>query len=258
MSDEILGLAPPPADQRIRYGRDPQHFADLRFPSDRSPAPVAMNIHGGFWRAGYDLAHAGHLCAVLAAKGIATFNIEYRRVGDAGGGWPGTFDDIKSAFRCLRKHAAELNLDAGRILVMGHSAGGQLALCLAAHEPAITGVISLAGVLDLKRACELHLSNGAVVGYMGGRPEQVPDRYLEASPIELPVSASQVLIHGTADDSVPVEFSRNYVARKQERGEQVEYKEIAGADHFDPIDPRSGPWKIVEESVLKLLGSFSR
>src|SRR6202158_4366464 len=100
-SDDILSLPPPAADARLTYGTGPNQFADLRLPKSKPPFPVAVNIHGGFWRAKYDLAHAGHLCAALTAKGIATWNIEYRRVGNAGGGWPGTFQDVGAAFRFL-------------------------------------------------------------------------------------------------------------------------------------------------------------
>src|SRR5258707_15594657 len=105
-----------------------------------------MNIHGGFWRAAYDFTHAGHLCAGLAEAGFATYNVEYRRLGNPGGGWPGSFEDVRNAYGYLRQHAHELNFDPNRILVMGHSAGGQLALCLAGHEPTITRAVSLAGV----------------------------------------------------------------------------------------------------------------
>ena len=111
-----------------------------------------INIHGGFWRAKYDLAHAGHLCAALQASGIATANVEYRRVGNHGGGWPGSFADICDAHQFLLQNADAYRIDPSRLVVMGHSAGGQLALCLAAHEAALHGVISLAGVVDLRRA----------------------------------------------------------------------------------------------------------
>src|SRR5579872_6385906 len=167
MSDDILTLPPPRADKRLSYGTDPNQFLDLRLPPptgrNKGPHPLVINIHGGFWRAKYNLDHAGHLCAALTARGLATANLEYRRVGNDGGGWPGTFSDIRSAYHFLAQNAQEYNLDSRRIVVMGHSAGGQLALCLAAHEPSITGVISLAGVVDLRRAYQLHLSNDAVI-----------------------------------------------------------------------------------------------
>src|SRR5271165_3901127 len=148
MSDDILTLKPPPADARIAYGSDPNQFLDLRIPAKKTKLfPLVINIHGGFWRAKYDLEHAGHLCAALTAAGLATANLEYRRVGNDGGGWPGTFADIRLAYRFLVQNTAGHHFNARKIVVMGHSAGGQLALCLAAHEAVVTRVVSLAGVV---------------------------------------------------------------------------------------------------------------
>src|ERR1700675_1832489 len=151
MSEEILTLAPPPTDRRLAYGSDPNQLGDLRLPKGEGPFPVVMNIHGGFWRAKYDLLHAGHLCAALTAQGIATWNLEYRRSGNPGGGWPGTFEDIASGYRFLPQIARQYKLDPARILVIGHSAGGQLALCLAAHDPSVSRAISLPAVVDLQQ-----------------------------------------------------------------------------------------------------------
>ena len=216
-----------------------------------------INIHGGFWRAKYNLDHAGHLCAALTAKGLATANLEYRRVGNPGGAWPGTFADIRSAYQFLLQNAVHHNLDRRRIVVMGHSAGGQLALCLAAHETSVRRVVALAGVVDLQRAYQLHLSNDAVVEFLRGTPSEVPDHYREADPMELSIpQARQLLIHGSADDVVPPAFSRDYVAAKQKRPdkekEDVELLEIPGAGHFDVIDPRNAAWKQIEDKVLQL------
>jgi len=255
MSEDILTLAPPPADARLSYGNDSNQFADLRLPKTKGPFPVAMNIHGGFWRAKYDLVHAGHLCAALTAKGLATWNIEYRRVGNQGGGWPGTFEDIRSAYRYLPKIAKRYDLDVSKVAVMGHSAGGQLALCLAAHESSLKNVISLAGVLDLQQAWEQHLSNNAVVEFLGGKPNEVPEHYHEADPMQLAVDHSTVqwLIHGAGDDVVPANFSRTCAEQKKNHGEDVHYLEISTAGHFDLIDPHSNAWPKVENTVLHLL-----
>jgi len=255
MSEDILTLSPPPADIRLPYGNDPNQFGDLRLPKSKGPFPVVVNIHGGFWRAKYDLVHAGHLCAALTAKGIATWNLEYRRVGNPGGAWPGTFEDIASGFRFVPQFAKRYNLEAARVLVMGHSAGGQLALCLAAHEPATTRVVSLAGVVDLQQAFELHLSHDAVAEFLGGKPAEVADHYREADPLRLSIpSAQQILLHGTNDDVVPVAFSRRYVEEKRKTKEDVTLLEIPKADHFDLIDPRSTAWPQVEKAVVDLLG----
>ncbi len=257
MSEDILNLAPPPADKRLAYGSDPNQFLELRLPSGKQKShPLVINIHGGFWRAKYSLEHAGHLCAALTAKGILTANLEYRRVGNEGGGWPGTFADIRSAYQFLVQNARTYHADAKRIVVMGHSAGGQLALCLAAHEPNISAVLSLAGVVDLQRAYELHLSNNAVVEFLRGTPAEVPDHYREANPMQLEIPrAQQWLIHGSSDDTVPPAFSRDYVANKQKRTlkEDAHLLEIAQADHFDLIDPRSAAWKQIEKTIFNLI-----
>jgi acetyl esterase/lipase len=253
-SDDILTLPAPPADTRLTYGTDPNQFADLRLPKTKGPFPVVMNIHGGYWRAKYDLAHTGHLCAALSAKGLATWNLEYRRVGNPGGGWPGTFEDIRNGYRFLPQIAKRYNLDPTRILVMGHSAGAQLALCLTAHESSVKHVISLAGVVDLQQAWELHLSDNAVVDFLGGKPSDVPEHYHEADPMQLKiVHATQWLIHGATDDVVPPPFSRNYAEQKKRRSEDVHYLEISTAGHFELIDPRSTAWPKVENTVLHLL-----
>jgi acetyl esterase/lipase len=255
MSDDILSRKPPPADLRLTYGSDPNQFIDLRLPAgERKPSPLVINIHGGFWRAKYNLDHAGHLCAALTAKGLATANLEYRRVGNEGGAWPGTFFDIRSAYRFLIQNAQTHNLDRTRVIAVGHSAGGQLALCLAAHESQLHGVVSLAGVVDLQRAYQLHLSNDAVVEFLRGAPPEVPDHYREADPMQLSIAnARQWLIHGTSDDTVPPALSRDYVVRKQSAKENVHLLEIPGADHFDLVDPKSDAWKQVEHTVLALL-----
>ena len=261
MSDDILTLPPPRADKRLTYGTDANQFLDLRLPSpeakSKAPHPVVINIHGGFWRAEYNLDHAGHLCAALTAQGLATANLEYRRVGNQGGAWPGTFADIRAAYQFLLQNAVHHNLDRRRIVVMGHSAGGQLALCLAAHEAGVSRVVTLAGVVDLQRAYQLHLSNDAVVEFLRGTPSEVPDHYREADPMELSIpQARQLLIHGSADDVVPPAFSRDYVAAKQKRAdkekEDVALLEIPSAGHFDVIDPRNAAWKQIEDMVLQL------
>ena len=252
---DILSRPQPVPDKREAYGTDPNQFVELRLPHGQGPHPVLLNLHGGYWRAKYDLAHAGHLCEALRAASVATFNVEYRRVGDPGGGWPGTFADVRSAYRYLRQEADRFQLDLNRFVVMGHSAGGQLALCLAAHEASLTRAISLAGVVDLKKAFALHLSHDAVVEFLGGTPEEVPEHYREADPMELRIpQARQWLVHGSDDDTVPVEFSRGCVAQKKKIGETVDLVEISRCGHFDVIEPDSAAFQQVTASVLSALG----
>lgn len=254
-AEDILSLPAPPADQRVAYGTDPNQFMDVRVPQGKGPFPVVLNIHGGYWRAKYDLAHAGHLCEALRMAGVGTFNVEFRRVGNEGGGWPGTFADIRSAYRYVRQAHTKFKLDLKRVAVMGHSAGGQLALCLAAHEHSLGRAISLAGVVDLQKAFSLHLSHDAVVEFLGGKPSEVPEHYREADPMELKIGhARQWLLHGTEDDTVPVAFSRDYVAMKRKARESVELVEVAKAGHFDFIDPRSEGFRQVKAAVMAAVG----
>jgi acetyl esterase/lipase len=252
--DDILSLAPPKADARVPYGSDKNQFVDLRLPKGKGSYALVIAIHGGYWRAKYDLEYMGHLCAALTAKGIATANLEYRRVGNAGGGWPGTFADIRAGYQFLAQNAHKYGFDALRMMVMGHSAGGQLGLCLAAHEVGVKAVFSLAGVVDLQRAYELHLSNNAAAELLGGTPAEVADHYREADPMKLAIVARQWLMHGAADDVVPPAFSRDYVSAKQKMKEDARLVEIAGAGHFDVVDPRSGAWNEVERVVMEAAG----
>jgi acetyl esterase/lipase len=250
---DILTLPQPDGFVRITYGSDPYNFGDLRVPTKPAMGghPMVVNIHGGFWRARYDLTHAGHLCAALTQQGYATWNMEYRRVGNPGGGWPGSFEDLTHGFQFLQQ--IRYNLDLNRAIVMGHSAGGQLALVLAAHQPNLRGVISLAGVADMQRAHELKLSNDAVGEFLGGSPQHADEHFAEADPIRLPMpKMPQRLIHGTKDDIVPIELSRHYRDVKQEAGEPVKLIEIANAGHFELIDPRTEAWKTVVPAVKEL------
>lgn len=254
MQESILTRKPPDPDRRITYGSDPNQFIDVRVPHGKGPHPVVLFIHGGYWRAKYDLVHAGHLCAALAKAGMATWSIEYRRVGNAGGGWPGTFEDVRAAYHFLLSQKSDI--DPGRVCIAGHSAGGQLALCLAGHEKTVTRVFALAGVLDLRHAWEMHLSNDAVASFLGGAPSDVPEHYREASPAELSIPhAKQKLIHGTADDSVPYEISKSYAERKKNSGEDVELTTLPGVDHFQIIDPSSAVWGKVESIFRLLIGN---
>jgi acetyl esterase/lipase len=252
--DDILSLTPPKADRRIAYGTDANQFVDMRLPKGKGPHGLAIVIHGGFWRAKYDLVYAGHLCAALTAKGIATANLEYRRVGNTGGGWPGTFADVRSAYQSLTQNGHQYEFDLRRVVVIGHSAGAQLGLCLAAHEKGVKAVVSLAGVVDLQRAYTLHLSNDAVVEFLGGTPAEVGDHYKEADPMKLAIPARQWLVHGAEDDIVPPAFSRDYVGVKQKMKEEVRLLEIAGAGHFEVVDPRAEAWREVERVVVEAVG----
>ncbi len=159
----ILTRPPPSFDEQIRYGGDPRQFAELRFPRGKGPFPLLFVVHGGFWQSAYDLAHTGHLCATLTGKGTITCNLEYRRLGDPGGGWPGTFQDISLATdHILETTSSDPRFDLTRTAILGHSAGGHLAFWLAGRhrvpkgsplysvpKQPLTSAVSLAGVCDL-------------------------------------------------------------------------------------------------------------
>jgi len=197
-------------------------------------------IHGGFWRPTYDLSHASHLCAALAQTGISVASLEYRRAG-----WPTTFDDVIAGFLAARKETSPV--------VMGHSAGGHLALRLASEKPAMTGVVSLAPVACLELAYEENLGSGAVTDFLGGKPSENPSVYADADPVKHSSSVRRVLIHGTDDDVVPISNSRAYVAARRTDSGAVRLVEISGADHFDLIDPSSRAWAVVLANVKQLL-----
>jgi acetyl esterase/lipase len=254
-AQSILDIPPAPRGERIAYGRDEFQFGELRVPMGRLPHPVAIVIHGGYWRARYDLAHIGHLCEAITKLGLATWSLEYRRIGNPGGGFPGTLDDVRAGVAHLKKIAMERSLDLQRVVATGHSAGGQLVLWLAKQkELALRGIVPLAPVADLRRAWELKLSNTVVADFLGGSPQQVPDRYRAASPIELvPLGVAQRVLHGATDDVVPIEISRGYVAAAKKSGDDAKLIEVAGAGHFELIDPRSDAWPVVKSTILDLV-----
>ena len=253
-AQRILEEKPAVADERIAYGSDPLQFGDLRIPAGKGPFPLVVNIHGGFWRAAYDLEHNGHLCEALKKKGVATWSLEYRRIGNPGGGWPGTLDDVKAGTAYVTSLARKYKLDSTRVIAMGHSAGGQLALYLGAENRLLTGVISLAGVADLRRAEELKLSRNVVKDFLGGTPAEYPERYKLASPIErLPLGKPTVLVHGEKDDIVPIDIAHRYESAARQAGDKVKLIALPDTKHFELIDPAGTQWATVERSVLEML-----
>ncbi len=251
---DVLSRAAPAPTTSIRYGEQPEHVADLWWPeSDRPHPALVVVIHGGFWRAGFDRTHARPMGNALAAQGFSVASIEYRRTGMPGGGWPGTVDDVRLATTQLPDLlAAQAGRPVGPTVLMGHSAGGHLALWAGSQvrQPHLAGVVSLAGVCDLVRADELGLGaqgdDGAVAAFLGGRSDQVPDRYAAADPHQLPPpTAPVVLVHGAMDTVVPIELSERYAAYATARGADVELVELPGVEHFGLIDPLSPAWGAV-------------
>jgi acetyl esterase/lipase len=269
MSD-LLDLPVPKADHRVAYGALPQQFGDLFLPKGAGPHPLVLALHGGFWRAQYDLAHLGHLCAALAHAGFAVWSVEYRRIGQegvgGGGGYPGTLQDVSLAADFLPQLRRRFPALGQRTVSLGHSAGGQLALWLAGrhHAPeasgvhgtplGLAGVVALAPVSDLAEASRLDLGRGVVRDFLGGAPEAQPERYAAASPSRLlPLGAPQIVVHGTEDDTVPYALSQAYVAEAQARGDRAELRTLQEMGHFEPIDPRSAAWPVVLAAVQSLV-----
>jgi len=232
-----------PGARTIAYGDDPAQFGELTLPED-TPKGVVVVVHGGFWKATYDLSLGRPLAASLAEHGWAAWNIEYRRVGN-GGGDPATFDDVAAAIDSLSHE--DLPLD--RVLAVGHSAGGHLATWAASRGwfpqwPAkveLTGVVSQAGVLDLRAAYDADLGAGAVVNLLGHRPgpDDAPLDPIRQAPLDVPVHC----VHGTLDDNVPLSQSQQYVAAARAAGATAELTTIEGGDHFVVIDPSSDAWR---------------
>lgn len=263
MSEDILSRPPAKPDAHVAYGTAPSQFAELFLPKGAGPHPVVVALHGGFWRARYDLTHFSHLCAALAAQGYAVWSVEYRRLGEPGGGWTGTFDDAATGAGSVRSVAAQYQLDLKRVVTLGHSAGGHLALWLAARSRLnhvaptlpVRGVVALAAVSDLALGAELGLSNGVVKELLGGTPKEVPERYHQASPSQLlPLGVPQQLLHGTTDDIVPLEMSRRYAEAARKAGDQVTLVPVEKAGHFELIDPLSFAWPRVLEAVAACSG----
>ncbi len=246
MSRDITAVAPVPADGRERYGDAPSQFFDFWRPKLRSLGTVVF-IHGGFWRVKYDLLHGSHLCAALADAGFSVASLEYRRVGERGGGWPGSLDDVLLGTNLARRFLGE-----AKPLVVGHSAGGHLALRLASETPDVCGVVALAPVADLQLAHERNLSNGAVGEFLGADPSKCPELLTAACASRHSAAVPRVIVHGTTDDIVPIELSRHYIQLRSKDQPAPQLIEIAGADHFDLIDPESSAWPVVRDSVLQI------
>jgi acetyl esterase/lipase len=231
--------------ERIPYGDDASQFFELWHP-EQAVAGFAVFIHGGFWRAKYDLSYANPFCAALAARGIVTANVEYRRVGQPGGAWPGTFEDVVAGIKAASEHLGRAPV------VVGHSAGGHLALRLASEPVPLKAVIAVAPVADLRLAYELNLSNGAVVEFLGGTPEAMPSRYDEARASSHAVSARRFIVHGTKDEDVPIGITRAFMRARQNDPERPSLLEIPDAGHMDPIDPESPAGLIVIDLVTRV------
>ena len=255
---DVLTRPAPAPDATVAYGDHPEQLADLRRPAGTGPArPLVIVVHGGFWRAEYDRSHTGPMAAALAALGYPVAQVEYRRTGQPDGGWPHTLTDVLTGVAALPELAAAVMPD--RVapvppILVGHSAGGQLALYVAAHAPTtVGGLLALAPVADLAEAYRLDLDAGAVAALLGGGPADVPDRYAAADPSALvPVRVRSVVVHGTLDRQVPVTMSRAWVAAARAAGSPVTLVELPECEHFGLIAPDSAAWPRVVDALRSL------
>ncbi len=246
-----------------RYGPDPAQFGELWRPAGDARGTVVI-IHGGFWRARYDLSLGRPLAADLAARGYTAWNLEYRRAG-AGGGWPATFQDVAAGIDLL----AKLAVDTARVAAVGHSAGGHLAVwaagraalppgspgALVAGAPfvAVGGVIAQAGVLALADCARDGTGGTAALDLMGGGPDERPREYDLADPLaRVPVPAPVLCLHSRADANVPYAYSERYVAAATAAGGTARLTELHG-DHFTLIDPGAPDWAAVVDALPGML-----
>lgn len=252
------------AFRTFRYGDDVAQAGDLYLPNKPNP-PVVCLLHGGFWRMPFGREQLGAIASDLAARGLAVWNLGYRRTGASGGGFPGTLLDVDAGIDHLAVIAAEgVGLDLERVVVAGHSAGGHLALWSAARRrsnlPGVSGrirpiaVAGLAPICDLESACASSVGGGAVKAFLGGAPTEVPDRYGAASPLSLlPLRVRQLLVHGVEDGALPISASRAYVETAKAAGDTIDFIELPGVGHMEFVDPSSdafGRFRLWLERVL--------
>jgi len=237
---DAWAAARPLPHEAIAYGAHPDQVLDLRLPTGTARR-LAFVLHGGFWRAPYMRRNTTALAVALTERGWATANVEYRRLGP--GGWRPMLDDVLAARRALTAFE--------RVVAVGHSAGGHLALWLAA-EGGVDGVVALGGVCDLVAAADAGLGNGAVQELLGGSPADAVDAYAVADPVaRLPLRVAQRLVHGRADDRVPISHAESYAERARAAGDDCRVVAL-DTGHFEVIDPRSDAWTTVAETAASL------
>jgi acetyl esterase/lipase len=247
------------------YGQSDSQVGDLYLPNE-GPSPVLCLLHGGFWQYPYGKDQMDDISKDFVSRGFAVWNIEYRRVGEAGGGWPGTLADVLTAIDFLAEPAcSDYPLDISKVIVIGHSAGGHLALLSAlktwprefSHSPSRVipiAVAALAGITDLFTAYQLNSGNGSVEALIGGSPTCYPDRFHLASPMaQLPLSTRQLVLHGAEDTALPVEFSKHYAEAAHRSGDDVKFVELADMGHMEYLNPSGLAHEILCEWLMDII-----
>lgn len=268
---DLLARPRSPADLKIAYGAEPLQFGELWLPSGAGPHPLVIVIHGGCWRADLPgLEMMDYMAADLRAQGLAVWNVEYRRIGHQGGGYPGTFSDIAQAVDHVRTLAAPHRLDLTRVVLTGHSAGGHLAVWAlgrgrlpaasplwAADPLQVRGAVPLAGIIDL----EAYHADGpdecggpGTIDALVGAPARSGDVYADTSPPRFgPLGAPQVVISGALDHIVPSRFGAAYGAAALAAGDPTEVIDFQGAGHFELIDPTSPAWPRIHAELAAMV-----
>jgi acetyl esterase/lipase len=265
-TEEYANLPAVVPDVTYTYGDDANQYVDLYLPRGDGLHPVAVLVHGGCWREKYSAKPLGGICRDLTEAGFAVWNVEYRRNGN-GGGYPQTLLDVAEGADLLRSAVADHALDLSRVVTMGHSAGGQLALWLAGRERiattspvytanplAVRGVVCLAGVIDLVKAVAQGLCDDSLPLLMGGLPNDVLEHYQSASPKELlPLRVRQIHIVGDQDIEILANV-RSYVEAAQVAGDEVTLTIVPEAGHFELVVATTEAWTVVREAAVKLAG----
>ncbi len=243
--------------QTLKYGSEDDQEGDLYLPEQRG-IPVVCLLHGGFWRMPYGREAFGAVALDIVSSGLAVWNLEYRRIGAPSGGWPQTFADVAAGIDFLGElRAGGVPIDVDRVIVVGHSAGGHLALWSAARgkrkgdlrRPAQVQPLAAAGlaaIVDLEGAFSSGAGRGAVAELLHGSPKELPERYAQASPLSLlPLGVDQLIVHGSADEVLPVEMARTYCQAAAAAGDSVQYSELSGAGHMDSLDPTCAAHRVL-------------
>lgn len=265
---EVNSFEKVPYDYMVPYGEEELQFGELRTPLTQDTFPLVIFLHGGCWLSAYNLDYLSAATGDLVKEGYAVWAPEYRRVGDEGGGYPNTFKDVQASVDFARTLAEIYPLDLEKVVVMGHSAGGHLALWLATQHNLskksqlynpnplpLKGIISLAGITDLVAYDKIgNDCSTAVVELMGGKATEMEARYLKSSPINLvPSNIPTRLIQGEVDNIVPISQGETYVAKAKAAGDDVKAITIKGGGHFDMVSPYSAAWKVIKSELATLM-----
>lgn len=269
--DDYLALQGPAPTTQIAYGAAPSQYAQLFRPPGAGPFPVVVLVHGGCWTVAFGgITQMHNVAGALAAQGIAVWNVEYRRVDEPGGGYPGTYDDMHAALDSLQQHAGQYQLDTSRIVAMGHSAGGQLVQWIAGREQLpqssplfrdkilpVKNILSLGGLADLRHEQDLikHSCERDMAQLAGSASSERPDIYSDTSAAELmPNGSRTVLATGELDTISPPRVAHDYAAKAVKAGDHAEVLILPGASHYDEIAATSPAWTMILPVIKQMLG----